>query len=282
MRPGFPAFKRWAIVTKSLRDRELPKPTRERSLPRERLPIPGESARAKARGSGDHPVKPAPTAAVFFDVDGTLIQTTIVHYYMYFRRQGMSALGSVPWRAGFLLKCGYYLLLDKISRSRLNVVFYRSYRGMAVDEVRDLVPGCHRDVISPRRFQEVEACVTEHRRAGRRIVLVTGSIDFIIQPLAVELGVDDVVAPSLITSNGRFTGELDGPPIGEEEKARRVRRFAKANAIDLSESHAYGDSIADLPMLETVGHPHAVNPDKALTKAAAARNWPVHRWTVAR
>ena len=248
----------------------------------DRPSIPRESAPAKACGSGDHRGKPYPTEAAFFDVDGTLIQTTIVHYYMYFRRQGMSSLRSVPWRAGFLLKCGYYLLLDKISRSRLNIVFYRSYRGMNVDEVKAMVPGCHREVISPRRFQQVEECVTEHRRAGRRVVLVTGSIDFIIQPLATELGVDDVVAPSLITLNGCFTGELDGPPVGEEEKARLVRRFAEANAIDLSKSHAYGDSIADLPMLETVGHPHAVNPDKALAKAAAARNWPVHRWTVAR
>ena len=153
---------------------------------------------------------------------------------------------------------------------------------MGLDDVKALVPGCYREVIAPRRFEQAAGCLARHRQAGHRIVLVTGSIDFIIKPLADELGVRDVLAPSLVTSNGRFTGELDGPPIGEEEKARRIRRFADANDIDLSKSHAYGDSIADLPMLEAVGHPHAVNPDKVLAARAATRGWPVHRWTVAR
>ena len=66
-----------------------------------------------------------------------------------------------------------------------------------------------------------------------------------------------------------------------KEKANRIRRFADAGGIDLSLSHAYGDSIADLPMLESVGHPHVVNPDKALAATAKSRNWPMHRWTVA-
>ncbi len=117
---------------------------------------------------------------------------------------------------------------------------------------------------------------------GREVVLVTGSIALIIEPLASRLGVTHVVAPSLVESNGRFTGELDGPPISDEEKARRVRQFAGENHIDLSRSHAYGDSIADLPMLETVGFPHAVNPDKALAAAAHTRGWPIHQWSVAR
>ena len=71
--------------------------------------------------------KPAPHSAAFFDVDGTLVNSTIVHYYMYFKRQGMPPFVSAVWRAGFLLKCGYYLLLDRISRSRLNIVFYRIF-----------------------------------------------------------------------------------------------------------------------------------------------------------
>lgn len=220
-------------------------------------------------------------AAAFFDADGTLVKTTIVHYYMYFKRQGMSPLVSALWQALFLLKCGYYLLLDKVSRSRLNIVFYRSYNGLSVEEIKKLVPGCYREVIAPRRFEQAQACIEEHRKAGHRLVMVTGSIDFIIKPLADALKVDDVLAPSLLTANGRFTGELNGSPIGEEEKARRVRRFAETHEIELSRSHAYGDSIADRPMLEAVGYPHAVNPDKALAALAEARGWPVHRWTLA-
>ena len=89
-----------------------------------------------------------------------------------------------------------------------------------------------------------------------------------------------MLACSLVESDGVFTGELGGPPIGEEEKVRQVRRYAEENGIDLSQSYAYGDSIADLPMLEAVGMPHAVNPDRALKAVARARGWPMHEWTV--
>ncbi len=224
---------------------------------------------------------PAAKTAAFFDVDGTLVQTTIVHYYVYFRRKRMSPLAGKLWYAAFLVKCGYFLMLDKIDRSRLNVVFYRSYAGLPAAEIKAQVPECYRDVIKPRQFRQAASCVAKHREAGDEIVLVTGSIDFIIEPLARDLAVDSVVAPSLVESNGRFNGKLDGPPIGEQEKARRIQRFAESNGIDLSQSHAYGDSVADLPMLELVGHPHVVNPDRVLAAVARARGWLTHRWTIA-
>ena len=220
--------------------------------------------------------------AAFFDVDGTLVQTTIVHYYMYFRRRGMSPLVGRLWHMAFLLKCGYYLVLDKISRSRLNIVFYRSYAGLPAEEIKSQVESCYREVIQPRCFEQAASCVRAHRQAGRNVVLVTGSIDFIIAPLAVKLGATAVLAPSLLEADGRFTGELDGPPIGDAEKARRIVQFAREQAIDLAQSHAYGDSIADLPMLEVVGFPHVVNPDRALAATAKSRGWPTHIWTVVR
>lgn len=218
-------------------------------------------------------------SAAFFDVDGTLTKTTIVDHYVYFRRASMSPLMGRLWQALFLLKCLVYLVIDKIDRGLLNVVFYRNYAGLSVAVIKSRASGCHEHVIKPRQFQEATPCVAEHRSAGLAIVLVTGSIDFIVEPLAKEIGAA-VVAPSLVESNGRFTGRLNGPPIGTEEKARRIREFSEANDIDLARSHAYGDSIADLPMLETVGYPHAVNPDKALMAVARTRGWPIHRWSI--
>ena len=220
-------------------------------------------------------------AAAFFDVDGTLARTTIVHYYVYFRRRRMGKLTGALWQGLFLLKCVYYLILDKIDRSRLNVVFYRSYRGLPVREIKELMPDCHREILHARRFVEVADAVRWHRAAGRRVVLVTGSLDFIIAPLAEELQVDDVVAPALVERDGRFTGELTGPPIGDGEKARRMRAYAEEHAVDLAQSFAYGDSTADLPMLETVGRPHVVNPDRKLEAVARERGWPVLRWRCA-
>lgn len=222
----------------------------------------------------------SPQSAAFFDVDGTLAKTTIVHYYIYFRRRRMSRAVGAVWLAFYWLKCIYYLVLDKISRSRLNIVFYRGYRRLNTKDIHSMARDCHDEIVRPRFFAEGGRCVESHRRAGRQVVLVTGSVDFTIQPLAEELGVNGMLARSLVESNGVFTGELDGPPIGEEEKVRQMRRYAEENGIDLSKSYAYGDSIADLPMLEAVGMPHVVNPDRALQAIARARGWPTHRWTV--
>lgn len=218
-------------------------------------------------------------AAAFFDVDGTLVGATIVHYYVYFRRRRMTRVVGSLWYGAYLIKCGYYVVLDRFNRSTFNRVFYRDYAGLPADEIKAMARGCYDDVVQPRLFTDGAAILAAHCAAGCRPVLVTGSLDFIVAPLAVGLGVDDVIAPSLIESEGRFTGELDGPPIGEEQKALRIRQYAEKYAIDLDSSHAYGDSLADLPMLELVGSPHAVNPDRGLARIAESRGWPTHKWT---
>ncbi len=216
--------------------------------------------------------------AAFFDVDGTIVKTNIIHYYLYFQRRRLPALWRDIWSAGFAAKCLYFLLLDKIDRTKLNIVFYRHYRGLPVGEIDSLVDACHRDVIMPRLFPMAQRCVEEHQRAGRQVVFVTGSVDFIMRPLATLLGVEHVLAPSLVRRDGRFTGELDGPPLAGAEKARRMREFASRFDVDLAGSHAYGDSVADLPMLEAVGHAHAVNPERALAKVAKQRGWEAFQW----
>lgn len=222
---------------------------------------------------------PAPRCAVFFDFDGTLVDSTIAHYYSFFMRKRLSPLRRRIWYTGFLLKCISYLVLDRIDRSKLNVIFYRNYRGLPAAEIKALAEDCYREEIAPRRFDQAAACIDEHKRADHTIVLVTGSIDFIVAPLAADFGVDAVLAPSLLEVDGVFTGELGGPPIGGAEKPKRMRRLAKEMNIDLANSHAYGDSVADLPMLEIVGNPHAVNPDKGLARVATRRGWPIHAWT---
>lgn len=224
-------------------------------------------------GGPDHVAR----TGAFFDVDGTLVGTTIVHYYAYLRTLNMSPAARRAWRAAFLMKCVGYLVLDRIDRTWFNRVFYRSYRSVAVGMAKAAAADCYRDVMRPRRFPEGVLRVERHRREGRRAVLVTGSIDFLIRPLAEELGAD-LLAARLLEQGERFTGELDGPPISEGEKARRMRAYAEANAINLSESFAYGDSIADLPMLEAVGHPVAINPDAALRREALRRGWAIETW----
>lgn len=229
------------------------------------------------------PSVPPGRSAAFFDVDGTLVATTIVHYYAYLRRRRMSAWAGRVWQAMFLTKCVGYLVLDKINRSWFNRLFYRNYAGMAVAETVQWAEDCYRSIIRLRCYPRGLAAVAQHQTAGRRVVLVTGSIDFLMRPLVRELSGSapvDMIAAGLESRNGVFTGRLNGPVIGEREKARRITSFAAEHGIDLTSSFAYGDSIADVPMLEQVGHPIAVNPDRKLLAHARRKGWRVERWTL--
>ncbi len=224
--------------------------------------------------------KHSATSAAFFDVDGTLAKSNIVHYYIYLREQQLPMGIRQCWKAWFLLKCVSYLALDYIDRSKLNIIFYHNYRGLKADEIKAQAKRCHEHVIEPRLFAQALPCVESHRQAGRLIVFVTGSVDFLMAPLADSFQVSHAIAPALVERDGRFTGELNGPPIGQEEKAKRMSEYAQANHVDLATSYAYADSIADLAMLEMVGFPQAVNPDRRLAAIAKSRGWPIHQWTI--
>lgn len=240
--------------------------------------------------------QPALTSAAFFDVDGTIVSTHIVHQYLFVRRhlaehngRLMAGARHAVWQSLFYIRCLQYLYLDRVSRTRMNIVFYRNYAGLPCDRVRGAAEDCFVRVLEPHMFDEARSLVAKHLRAEERVVLVTGSIDFLIEPLARHLaaGSDtparvDLVARTLVERDGRFTGDLDGPPIGGETKAEEVRRYAAGQGIDLSRSHAYGDSIADLPMLELVGHPCVVNADRCLSEEARQRGWPVAEWRLPR
>ena len=110
------------------------------------------------------------------------------------------------------------------------------------------------------------------------MVLVSGSVEAIVRPLADRLDVRDVLAPRLEAADGRLTGRLDRPPLAGNRKADAVREFARDNGVDLEASYAYADSLDDMPMLEVVGRPAAVNPDERLLGAALERGWDVYRW----
>ncbi len=238
---------------------------------------------------------PPPQAAAFFDVDGTIVSTHIVHQYVHVRKVlarrhgGFLARILYPvWLAGFYAKCLQYLYLDRVSRTRMNIAFYRNYGGLSCDHIRAAAQDCFEQVLKPHVFTPAESCIHEHLRSGRRVILVTGSIDLMIDPLARYFaGADrdgrvDLVARALVERGGRFTGALDGLPIGEREKANAVKRYAQRHGIELSASYAYGDSIADLPMLEIVGFPNVVNADRELARHALARDWPAHVWRLSR
>jgi HAD superfamily hydrolase (TIGR01490 family) len=220
------------------------------------------------------------SAAAFFDVDGTLTRTTILSPLIWYQRARLSRPRYALWLTGMLLDVPRLVWIDRRSRSRLNVVFFRRYRGLPADDMRAWHRRTFDDTLRRRLFPAALACLDEHRRQGRRVVLVTGGLDFVMRPLAEYLGAADLFATHLAERDGRFTGELAGAPIADAHKGELMREYAQKHGIDLAQSFAYTDSHGDLSMLECVGHPAAVNPDLRLRKLAAERGWPVEAWTL--
>ncbi|HUP02278.1 MAG TPA: HAD-IB family hydrolase [Gemmatimonadota bacterium] len=211
----------------------------------------------------------------FFDVDGTLVASDIVRYGALIRTAEMTGAVRAAWTVGFLPRVLLYVALDTLSRSAFQRAFYRLYRGVPPDALDERARALFHHHIEPRlRTRPVER-VQEHRRRGHRVVLVTGSLEPIVAPLAAYLGANDVLAARLEVRAGAHTGRLAEPPLAGERKGALVVGFAREHGIDLAESFGYADSADDVPMLEAVGHPVAVAPDRRLRRIALARGWEV-------
>jgi HAD superfamily hydrolase (TIGR01490 family) len=219
------------------------------------------------------------TAAAFFDVDGTLTRTTLLHPLIWNRRANLNGLRFALWSARLLLAASRYPFVDWCDRSRFNVLFYRRYAGLDAAALGAWHRRTFAENLQKRLLAAGQACVREHLHQGRHVVLVTGGLDLVMRPLAECLDVTAMIATRLVEEDGVFTGAIDGPPIADGHKAQRVRAHAQEHDIDLSASFAYGDSHGDLPLLECVGHPVAVNPDRKLRRTAVGRRWPVVNWS---
>lgn len=219
-----------------------------------------------------------PPAAAFFDVDGTLLDTNIVHFYVLFRTAAMSPFQRFCWKVGFLRRVPVLWFVDRLSRAAFNRLFYLMYQGMEVEAVRRLSEEYFPTFALPRLYEGALREVEEHRRLGNRIVFISGSTDLVVAPLAAYLRADAVFAVSLEERGGFFTGNLLGEPLSDVRKAEVVRAYAVSEGLDLRRCYAYGDSIADAPMLAEVGNPVAVNPSRRLLRLARQRGWRVERW----
>src|SRR5829696_5024352 len=219
--------------------------------------------------------KPGEVAAIF-DVDGTIVGSNVVSYFAWLRMRELPAALRPLWLAGFLTKVPYYWGLDKLSRAHFNRVFYKNYAGWKPSRARHLGQESFAGFTLERIFPEALQQLRDHKAAGHRVVLLSGALDFLLEPMK-DLA-DDVLCSSLAQENGAYTGELTGAPVAGEARARMLASFARRRGLDLSRSYAYADSISDLPMLEAVGNPVAVHPDRRLGTAAKARGWRVEHW----
>ena len=241
------------------------------------------------------PPLPPTNKAAFFDVDGTVCASNVVAQYAAIKLASLPFIVRLVWAPWYLLKSLYYLALDAVDRGAFNAAHAKDYARMhASDKAkREMGELVFRTYQRPRLFAAAVTRIAELKAAGYAIVLVTGSFDFLVAPLAKFLAADAVIANRLEEADagkgppGRrkriFTGRLaSDPPVAGEGKARYVRAYCEENDVDLGASAAFGDAVADLEMLGLAGEPHAVSPSGALRAEARRNGWPVLEWAKTR
>jgi HAD superfamily hydrolase (TIGR01490 family) len=215
--------------------------------------------------------------ASYFDVDGTLIRTNLLHpTAFYLLNQGVprKSLGSL---ARAVLSAPRLALSEWRDRRAFNEALYALYAGMSEDRLLSLADELYEKVIEPAIYPGARDLVSQCRAQGHRIVFVSGSLDFVMRRLSEDLGADDVIANRLELRDGLATGQLLPPVVAGPAKAKIIRDHARAHGLPLDDCFAYSDSLSDVPMLSVVGHPAVVHPDAALARLARANQWPVLR-----
>jgi HAD superfamily hydrolase (TIGR01490 family) len=213
-------------------------------------------------------------SAAFFDLDKTVIaKSSALAFGRPFYRDGLIGRRD-------MIKAAYAQLIYRIGgaddqqMARIRDAVAQLCKGWRAEQVRQIVNETLHELINPYVYAEAAALIVEHRAAGRDVVLVSTSGDEMVRPIGELLGVTDIIATRMVVADGRYTGEVEYYAAGPT-KAIAVRELAAEREYDLADSYAYSDSISDTPLLETVGHPTAVNPDRALRKVAIERGWPV-------
>lgn len=214
-----------------------------------------------------------PTAA-FFDLDKTIIaKSSSLAFSRPFQAGGLitrrAVLRTVYAQFVFLTGGADHDQMEKMRQFMSQLV-----AGWDVATVREIVADTLHNVVDPLVYDEAVSLIEEHKLAGRDIVIVSTSGTEVVEPIGEMLGADRVVATRLEIVDGRYTGGIEYYAYAEE-KASAIQDLAAQRGYDLAECYAYSDSITDVHMLEAVGHPSAVNPDKELRRIATARGWPV-------
>ena len=218
---------------------------------------------------------PAQGKAAFFDIDGTLISTNVVHAYGYYAMNQGSVTGILSRTLSTAASIPLFGALNLLDRKIFNEFFYRSYEGLSEDRLLTLTEDLFEDVIKDAIYPKAQDLIDEARRAGCKIVLVTGALDFTMTPLARHLGADDLIANRMQFVGGVATGKVIPPIIEGANKSNVIREYCDKHGISLMQSHAYSDSSSDYAMLTVVGRPTAVNPDLRLRALARSYNWPI-------
>lgn len=234
---------------------------------------PASSRRTTSR---PRPLPSSDDVVAVFDMEGTLLASNVIEAYLWSRFAERPSAGLPGELASLARKLPRYFAAEKRDRGEFLRTFMRQYAGASEAEFSRLVEEHLGELMLRRAAPDALRQVRRHRAAGHQTVLITGTLEQLVQPLG---GLFDVVVASrLQVRDGRFTGYLALPPLVGEARAAWLRRHASSTGVNLSRSYAYGDSFSDRPLLEEVGHPVAVNPDARLYRHARRKHWQIVNW----
>ncbi len=240
--------------------------------PRRRTGPPVPTRRERARQAV---LSPDRQLAVF-DLENTLVATNVVDSYAWLATRRMDMPERARFTARTLLEAPRMLSLDMVDRGDFLRWFYRRYENADLATLRRDSWELTSDLLLAKSFPAGIRRVREHRALGHRTLLITGALDFVIEPFRTLF--DDVVCAHMGQTGGRLSGEMvEAPPTGEA-RALIMADYAREHGLDLAECVAYADSSSDLPMLEAAGYPVAVNPETKLAALARKRGWLVEQW----
>ena len=216
-----------------------------------------------------------PHVGAFVDFDGTLINGySLSAFARYYLRSGQIT----PADLGQLLLTGFRGVTTEEDFERLTTLSMHVWAGRSEDELSELGERLFVQGISGSLYPEGWRLVETHRRAGHTVVLASSATRFQVEPAARAMGVEHILVSPVEIVNGISTGRPGGPLLWREGKAAAVRSFAGEHGIDLAESYAYSNGDEDVPFLESVGRPRAINPGRGLEEAARRHGWPVTRF----
>ncbi len=215
-----------------------------------------------------------------FDLENTLIASNVVESFSWLATRDLDAKARIAFTAKMFRDAPALLSLDRKDRGDFLRSFYRRYEDAPAALLREDAWEYLTDLVITKSFPAGIRRVREHKALGHRTILITGALGFLVEPLRPLF--DEIFAAEMsVHPDGRLTGELDvGPPTGEQ-RALILGKYAESEGLSLDESVAYADSASDLPMLEAVGHPVAVNPEAKLATIARKRGWHVEQWSKA-
>ena len=214
------------------------------------------------------------TVAAFFDLDKTVLaRSSGLAFTRHFYRGGLLGRADVI-RSAYTQFVFSLAGADEKQTENMRRYLSALVTGWDVDTVKRIVGDTLDQVIDPIVHAEAVELIQQHKAAGHDVVIISASGTEVVEPIGQRLGVDVTVGTTMDVVDGKFSGSISHYAHGAQ-KAAAMQRLAEERGYDLSQCFAYSDSSTDIPMLEAVGHPHAVNPDATLRKLAVAKKWPI-------